>query len=856
MMPVSDWANSSISAGIRMLEEGHAGDGLQVLEQALVRCERSGDEQQIAWCLRWVGAAHAELGSIETAIRFLRRAVEQLGSSDDASLEADCRGLLGVVLFEGGYSDDAIEQVQHACALSESCGDIESEASCSSALAEMYEKTDRCEQARLLYRLAAERFLSLHCVADSAENRESAGLCSLDLGEAEAARADFGLACELYAREGDVVAVARCQFLLGVCSVEDDPGEAERNLMAAIDHLGSPEHSDLEGDCWEQLGNLYLDAERVDEALDAFENALILHRHSGRAGRRAHCYKQIGRLHAHVRAVDPAIEAFESARDLYSDVDPIEAVDLDITIGCIVEDLGRFSDALVCYTRARNISTQLDDHVAMALCDMHIGTVRMHLGDHAAARALLVGAAAAFGQRGARVEQAQCLRFLSSVQPCTSEEAVELLAESLRLIDGLSEVELEADCRQDLALVEYLRGNYENAASEYESARDTFLGLGSTDKGALCLQGIGICLMGMGRYEDSERALVESRIGLAQLGIAAAVAVTDSHLGQLYLDTGRYESAEHTFRRARKGFEAIGASDRVAMVDQNLGGLYFVQDDLDAAESSFSRAREQFAYLGDRAKSAVCQCNIGAVLFKKAQFARASSEFGIALVQLESTLDHRAVVAWAHRNRACAEFMLGDKERSLAFLGSSRQMSTELDMLTDVAKCDFLAALCQASVSGPGSVRAAIDLALPALLYLDAQRFQFASAAARKSWSTTISLWTVHVFEWAAELGDEMLLAELVESSVNSGTHVSEVSAGALAALVEVGGSAAGSAIALDIADATTGVARTLVAGAVLPMRPPPRLSMPDGRIALGQFLDSVDSRYRLIDRPVTLSVT
>ncbi|MCC8929037.1 MULTISPECIES: tetratricopeptide repeat protein [Nocardiaceae] len=847
--------DAEMYAGVRLVEEGRARDGLHVLEQALAGCEQAGDVRRIGLCLRWVGAAHAELGSSEMSIRSLHRAIVNSSSADDVPLEADCRGLLGLVLFDSGHTEDAVEQLRQACALSESCGDIESEANCSSALAEVYEEMSCYEPARTFYQRAAELFWSVHYAADSAENRESAGLCSIDLDESEAARDDFGLACELFAREGDDFAVARCQFLLGVCSVEDDPAGAERNFKAAIAHLDGPEHADLEGDCWEQLGDLYLDAQRVDESFTAFGNALALHERTGRAVRSAHCHKQVGRLHAHLRAVGPAVESFEAARNLYVDVDPGEAVDLDILLGRIFEDLGKYPAAIASYTRARKTSIPLDDDVVTALCDMNTGTVRMHLGDHTTARALLVGAADIFARYGARVEEAQCLRYLSAVQPSTTEQSAELLAKSLRLIDGLGEVELELDCNQDLALVQYTQGNYERAVGEFESVREVFLALGMDMKAGLCLQSVGMCLMSLGRYEKSARALIESRAVFVRHEMPAAVAISDAHLGQLYLDTGRFDDSEHAFRRARQVLETVGAMDRLAMVEQNLGGLYLARGDLDAAELAYSRAHEQFAGLGDSAKSAVCQCNIGAVAFKKEQFARASSLIGQALSRLERDPDQRRFVAWAHRNRACAELAQGNSEQSLVFLGSARRMSKELDALIDVAKCDFMAALCQASVPGHDRLRAAVDLALPALLYLDAQRFQFAGAAARRSWSTTISLWNSHVFKWAHELGDATLLADLIESAINSGTHVSEVSVDAHAALSEVSFSADSDAPTMDVADAVAGVARTLIAGSVLPMRPPPRLSMPGGRIVLGQFLQSVDTRYGLVVRPATVNV-
>ena len=46
------------------------------------------------------------------------------------------------------------------------------------------------------------------------------------------------------------------------------------------------------------------------------------------------------------------------------------------------------------------------------------------------------------------------------------------------------------------------------------------------------------------------------------------------------------------------------------------------------------------------------------------------------------------------------------------------------------------------------------------------------------------------------------------------------------------------------------GGAATLLAGAKLPMRPPPRLVNPTGHVVLGRFLDSADQRYGVVQRP------
>lgn len=67
--------------------------------------------------------------------------------------------------------------------------------------------------------------------------------------------------------------------------------------------------------------------------------------------------------------------------------------------------------------------------------------------------------------------------------------------------------------------------------------------------------------------------------------------------------------------------------------------------------------------------------------------------------------------------------------------------------------------------------REALGLLVPAVLALDATRFQFRTAPDRAAWAKTIARFTRDAFELAAKLGDASLVAELVETSLNNGVH-------------------------------------------------------------------------------------
>ncbi|MEH6807075.1 MAG: hypothetical protein V7697_28950 [Rhodococcus erythropolis] len=139
---------------------------------------------------------------------------------------------------------------------------------------------------------------------------------------------------------------------------------------------------------------------------------------------------------------------------------------------------------------------------------------------------------------------------------------------------------------------------------------------------------------------------------------------------------------------------------------------------------------------------------------------------------------------------------------------------------------------------------------IPALLYLDQMRFQFPTVAGRTAWRDTVAGATQLAFELAD--GDPTLVSELIEHAINSGTHsatpVPVNTEGALELRERIG--AVGqpmSATDASVGDRDFGSgASCLVAGAVLPMHPPPRLVMPgpDRKVALQGYFELAEIEY------------
>lgn len=859
-MSSSQWPSRDFLAGFDMLEQGDFPSAAVLFGDALGECERNGDALNSARCMRWVAEAQAEMGEPDRASESLRQALRLLDVVVDGDeLRLECLASLGLLNAHAGRTDVAVEMLGAAATLGARLPDRGPEADCSYELATFLMSVDDFSAAATWFRRAARCYVAELHWADAADSHQSAGICWIELEDAASALVEFRSARDLYQQAPDDLGVAGCRYLLGLCSSIDNLPEAQAEMLRAIDHFAASANYEAEGDCWEQLGELYIDAERVDDAFLAFGRGLSCNETAGRATHAAYCHRQIGRLHAHRRSLEEALSSFASAESLYSNDEPTAAAELALIIGAIEEDRGRYFDAISAYERGRQLHRRVVDSTGVALCDMHVGTARMHLGELGEAERLLASAAGVLVTADDPTHLANCLRYQAAVKSACAEyaEAKTLLHEALRVIEHTDAVEVETDCRQDLAILQMVAGDYVQAGRSLESVRQTFLQLGMHEKAALCQQNAGASLLMLGRYAEAERALVESRTTFDEREIPGGVAMSDIHLGQLYLETGRYDVAEVALTSARNVLRHMGASDRVAIVEQNLGGLHFALRNLDAAEGAYRRAADLFAGLHQPFRSAVCKCNIGAVAFMKSEFAWSSRLIGDALEVLTSDAAYRRTSAGALRNRSAAEFMLGNASASLRLLGDARALSVELEITIDVAKCDILAAVWDVSTSGGERLREAIDLALPAIQYMDAQRFQFAESAHRNAWANTIAEWRSAVFDWAYRLGDDTILSDLIESSINAGTHVAVTGReGSFVSLLatEVAAKNPRRSPKSELVLGGSG-AGFLIAGAVLPMNPPPLIRLPNNRIVLGEFFGSMTIRYGAVARPATIDL-
>ncbi|HLS75850.1 MAG TPA: tetratricopeptide repeat protein, partial [Nocardia sp.] len=403
---------------------------------------------------------------------------------------------------------------------------------------------------------------------------------------------------------------------------------------------------------------------------------------------------------------------------------------------------------------------------------------------------------------------------------------------------------------------------YDRALRLLDEARESFVAGAEWAKVAQVQDVRGVVQFASGNLREAEELLLDACDGLARHGKARHLAVAACHLGLVHLETHRLPEARAAFERSHATLRAFPGDRLTAVVEANLAGLFLRQGRHRDAERMYTAAEATLAAAGQPIRAAVCRQNRGGTRVLLGDLDAALADLAAARAVFAPHPAHRRDGAACEVNIGLAHSARGEHDRALTHIGRARAVYAELELPLEAARCDFLAATVLADRE-PGDLRPALDLALPALLFIDDQRLRFVHARTRSAWAARSALFRATVFEWCARLGDPVLLAELVEVSLNSGTHTpasaeSPARADHLAALaadIAAGAHAdpgllAGAGMRAPAEAPAHATAGALIAGAALPMRPPPRLRMPDGSIALAGFLDSARARYGDLDRP------
>jgi tetratricopeptide (TPR) repeat protein len=183
-----------------------------------------------------------------------------------------------------------------------------------------------------------------------------------------------------------------------------------------------------------------------------------------------------------------------------------------------------------------------------------------------------------------------------------------------------------------LGMLAQYRGDYEEAARQYQRSLDISERLGNQAGMASSYHQLGILAQYRGDYEEAARQYQRSLDIEERLGNQAGMAGSYGQLGMLAQDRGDYQEAARQYQRSLDIFERLGDQAGMAGGYHNLGALAQDRGDYDEAARQYQRALDIFERLGDQAGMATSYHQLG-------MLAQARGDYDEAVRQYQRSLD-------------------------------------------------------------------------------------------------------------------------------------------------------------------------------------------------------------------------
>ena len=272
-------------------------------------------------------------------------------------------------------------------------------------------------------------------------------------------------------------------------------------------------------------------------------------------------WERIGELRERSGEYEDANRAFAEAARLADTVE--HRARLLIRRARTLEKLGSYPAALSSLTRARKLAPDKPEVVAMATA--RYGGVRFYQGRHRAAVRLAEEALRNTGDPSTLPAEALALMILDMARIAVGDDIDGSASRrALEIFDRLGDLDRKARVTNNLGLLAFFRGDWDEAASLYSDSRRVFERIGDDVNASYGANNLAEIWALQGRYDEAEALFREVRRIWRAADDRYGAALIEGQLGLLAGYRGRLVEAEERLRRSIEQFDSIGARAEVA----------------------------------------------------------------------------------------------------------------------------------------------------------------------------------------------------------------------------------------------------------------------------------------------------
>jgi tetratricopeptide (TPR) repeat protein len=584
------------------VEQGNFKEAEKSFKSAAERLDHD-NPRGLALAKRRLGELYQEKGEYKRAEEHYAEAESLLEGLDDVGEKAILYTAWGSLQQEGGRLRDALANYKDALAINEGNHQLRGEAICRRYIGSALHDQGRLEEAETELRRARALFEQQggEDKPELIEVNHQLGSVLQDQGRITEAMDLFRQARDLAGTLGiEPAKVESLRCMASALAASGALSEAEERYHEAILLCEKKDEVALSA-LYGEFGDVLFEQGRLDEAIDAYKNALGYDQnHQDQLGM-ASANRRLGAAYQrrgdHDRASDYYKEAERQLRPLE---DEDERALLRLYQGISYEDQGHYSQALSEYGKARgfyqqqrnapksafaarcegsaqlqlNLLTEAEANASFALeqlsgiedkpeeieCLNLLGAIRRAQGRRDEAFDLHSRALALANSLSLQPAQASSLRQVSAVlverQVAGQKQALEKLQAALAIYKSLKDEVNCSEVHDDIADVSLVLGHVEEAVSHYETGLRIARKLDRHALTADILLGLARCKRRLGKLEGVRVHLDEARQMIDQIDSSPArQARLRLELAQILEDEGKPEGAIEGYEKALSSFK-------------------------------------------------------------------------------------------------------------------------------------------------------------------------------------------------------------------------------------------------------------------------------------------------------------
>lgn len=246
----------------------------------------------------------------------------------------------------------------------------------------------------------------------------------------------------------------------------------------------------------------------------------------------------------------------------------------------------------------------------------------------------------------------------------------------------------EVSVRQNLALVLWMRGDWNSAAAMYGHAIPQAQALGLVLDHASLLNGLGLLQINQGLFDEAHATLAEALTQARQHQFGDLAVMIQLNLAEVALRRERWEQAEHLLIEAERQAEVLGQSIYAAEVARGRTQVLLARGEIGAALAEAARALAEARALEDPEAVGVSQWVCGRALLAAGQTEQALAAWAASADLLADYPYQQA------RTRLCwgAALRASDPAAAQALLEQARAVFVRLGAARDLALAEALLA--------------------------------------------------------------------------------------------------------------------------------------------------------------------